>query len=916
MMSPFKFKYATLLSFLLSTHALANVAFYYGEHPPQDKLRWFDTVVVSPDSLFNPRDFNTQQSKALAYLSVGEAPIAVSRTLPKEAVIGKNTIWASEVMDISNPAWQKYLLDQVANRTRQGYQGFFLDTLDSYQLAAKTDADKQKQVAALISLIQKIKQQSPQAQIILNRGFELVPQVKNLINGVAAESLFASWDQKNKRYVPVPANERMALLKELYTVKAQHIPVISIEYVPDGQTQLANNVIKQVNQMGFTPWVTNGELTNLDFMLPSGMPRKIIVICDGIIPHYAFDYDALNFLSMPIQYLGYIPILWDIDKPLPNLSNREFAGVGVWLSREHPERADSLYRWLINNKNKNIPIAFFGRFGFGTDNTKLQPFGLNIKTSIRNTHWIKTEYQSPMMGFETQTYPKPEDFIPITTRNGKPLVTLVDAIGNKGNMAAITPWGGYTLYPYLVEAVTKDEPRWVLNPFQFLQQALHLPLMPIPDTTTENGRRIMFAHIDGDGIANKGEWLNGPYSGKVILDDILMKYRIPTSVSIIQGEVAPNGVFPQYSKDLEAISREMFKLPWVEIASHTFSHPYNWQPKAIDPEIPASNKFEAFNLNIPHYRYNLKDEIAGSVNYINTTLAPKGKTCKALFWSGDANPSAEALRQTYALNLRNLNGGDSDISNYNNSITQVGPLGLFQNTFFQNFAPLQNDYTYTNEWTAPFYGFINVIDAFKLTENPTRLKPIDIYYHMYAGSKLSALDALKKIYDWCLTQPIINVYATDYVDKVSDFNSIAISRQGQGWIIRNSGKLREFRVPKTAGFPDLLSSQNVVGYNSHGTDHYIHLGANTQTYLQLTQNAPTVPYLVDANAMIKQFERKNNELHLQLTGYLPLKLTLGNMNNCWTESDNKTLTPKTQQNGQMTYELAGVTEHAFTIKCK
>ena len=40
--------------------------------------------------------------------------------------------------------------------------------------------------------------------------------------------------------------------------------------------------------------------------------------------------------------------------------------------------------------------------------------------------------------------------------------------------------------------------RWVIDPFAFLTQALQLPPMPVPDTTTENGRRLLLAHVDGD----------------------------------------------------------------------------------------------------------------------------------------------------------------------------------------------------------------------------------------------------------------------------------------------------------------------------------------------------------------------------------------------------------------------------------
>jgi hypothetical protein len=434
--------------------------------------------------------------------------------------------------------------------------------------------------------------------------------------------------------------------------------------------------------------------------------------------------------------------------------------------------------------------------------------------------------------------------------------------------------------------------------------------------STENGRRIMMVHIDGDGFASKGEWLNGPYAGKVLLDEIFTHYKIPTSVSVIQGEIAPNGLYPKKSPELEAIAKDIFRLPWVEIASHTYSHPYNWQPKLIDPESPPATKLEDFNLPIPNYKFNLEDEIAGSVNYINQRLAPPHKTCKALFWSGDANPSEQALAMTYKIGVKNLNGGNTSISNYNNSLTQVDSNGLIQGSYLQILAPIQNDFTYTNEWSAPFYGYINVIDAFKLTDSPRRLKPINMYYHIYAGTKLASLNALKKVYDWALAQPVINLFATEFIDIVQDFYSLAIVEKENGWMIRSSGNLREFRIEKTAGYPDLAQSKNVIGYNTHHNDTYIHLGPERESYIKLTPKRTNIPYLVSANARVNRFKRSEKELTLSFQGYPPLKIAMGNMQDCWMEKANKKIEPRSTAHDQFNYELSNGPPYAVRIRCR
>jgi len=43
-----------------------------------------------------------------------------------------------------------------------------------------------------------------------------------------------------------------------------------------------------------------------------------------------------------------------------------------------------------------------------------------------------------------------------------------------------------------------------------------------------------------------------------------------------------------------------------------------------------------------------------------------------------------------------------------------------------------------------FTVFERVIETFKLTDEPIRFKPVDIYYHFYAGTKPASIVALQR----------------------------------------------------------------------------------------------------------------------------------------------------------------------------
>ena len=199
--------------------------------------------------------------------------------------------------------------------------------------------------------------------------------------------------------------------------------------------------------------------------------------------------------------------------------------------------------------------------------------------------------------------------------------------------------------------------------------------------------------MDGDGFASKAEFPGSPYAAEILRDRILKKYPLPVTISVIQGEISANGLYPALSPKLEKIARDIFALPQIEIASHSFSHPFAW--KKIEGGATESGN----NLSIPNYRFDLNAEIQGSIAYINSQLAPPGKKVKVFLWTGDCNPGGEAVERTQQSGVLNMNGGDTIITRRLPSLTQVAPLGITKNNFFQVYAPNQNENVYTNNHT-------------------------------------------------------------------------------------------------------------------------------------------------------------------------------------------------------------------------
>jgi polysaccharide biosynthesis protein PelA len=244
-----------------------SVALYYGSTPPIDQLARYDIVVLEPDSGFLPRDHALPCTQWFAYASVGEitAQRPYYAALPKDWLLGHNENWGSRVVDQSRPGWPAFFVRHVIDPLwALGYRGFFLDTLDSYQLVATTDAERTRQRDGLVRVIRAIKASHPAAQLILNRGFELLPQIHGNVSAVAFESLYSGWNQAQSRYVSVPEADRNWLLTMAQTVQTQYgLPVISIDYCAPDDAECARQTAANIASHGIVPFVTDGALQTL-----------------------------------------------------------------------------------------------------------------------------------------------------------------------------------------------------------------------------------------------------------------------------------------------------------------------------------------------------------------------------------------------------------------------------------------------------------------------------------------------------------------------------------------------------------------------------------------------------------------------------------------------------------------------------
>jgi len=456
--------------------------------------------------------------------------------------------------------------------------------------------------------------------------------------------------------------------------------------------------------------------------------------------------------------------------------------------------------------------------------------------------------------------------------------------------------------------------QWYINPFKFFERAFKTENIPKPDITTLAGRRIYYSHIDGDGwnsislVPGYKEKKN--VSAKVIFDEMILSHpELPVTVAPIAADLDLNWVgMPQSGN----IAKEIFLLENVEMGSHTYSHPFEWgffKNYQEKDELPYLDKYQhgtwkkqnIFRLIVDeflsskeskesdeeefHYPkeinddydiprayankpFDLKNEIFGARDLINQ-YGTDDKVVKIIQWSGDCQPFEKALTETFKAGLKNINGGDTRFDDEYNSYAWVRPISKAVGDKRQIFSSMSNENTYTDLWTKRFYGFNLLPQTFYNTEIPIRLRPINLYYHMYSGEKFASLEALRQNIEYIVNQDITPIETSLFTSIVEGFYSTKIYKlEGLSWLITDRGELQTIRFDNgTLKGVDFSRSDGVIGQVHHQGKLYVYLDSKVEKpTITLKKNsvffgAPDADsqYLMKSNWRIWDLNRESQE---------------------------------------------------------
>jgi len=662
--------------------------------------------------------------------------------------------------------------------------------------------------------------------------------------------------------------------------------------------------------------------------------REVLAIYDGTQEPGPDRTRIHRYLELPLNHLGQKVTYWDLRNGLPDAGTMQrHRAVVTWFG-ERIADPEAFLEWAARQASQGVRFAVIEFVGSALGpnelprvNAFLRHLGVEIVP-----RWVGPseagsilERDGAMVDFEHRLAGPLPGYMVVESKGAgvKSHLTLLSKdmkVAPQARSAVVTTSAGGGLA--YVGYVRHYDPKtyrlsWIINPFAFLQAALGLELGPIPDTTTIAGRRIYFSHIDGDGWNNSGK-VDGKWQigAPVVLRELLMPYPdLPVSVGLIAGDVDPK--LGGLASGAQA-AREIFALRQVEVASHTHTHPFFWsffEPYDREHELAkvALNRarllrledrslgalaklgtqnyrtlveraFTAGGSHMPRARmaraFDVDLEVKGALD-ASRALAPDGKPVALYLWSGDTRPFESAVRVARLAGVRNLNGGDARLDRDFPSVMYVPPIARPVGAERQIYAVNSNENTYTNGWTGPFDGQAKLTETWKNTDAPRRLKGMNLYYHMYSGTRDESLAALKRILDGVREAPVHPVAASRYAEIADDFFDVEIQRTAAlRWRVSRRGALQTMRYDSGAGlYVDMRQSQGVLGFTHHAGSLYVALDeAVPDATVALTTSKPEPrqqerPVLVESRWSISRLKVAPCGFEAEARGYGPGQMT-------------------------------------------
>ena len=577
-------------------------------------------------------------------------------------------------------------------------------------------------------------------------------------------------------------------------------------------------------------------------------------------------------------------------------------GAIVWFDGDRLKDADQFLGWAIEYMrsgrylvlagsqaylrtangapaNPQLVQLFYKTLGYSFDPVALDSY----------EKFTVTQYDTDLIGWESE----PELNLPhipqvrSLEKNASVYLQIQDRHGARSDVVSKSSTGGVLLgeFSYTSHMFNKKG-RWIINPMRYFAEVLRVTDHPVPDISTLNGKRIYFSHVDGDGwnsiSAVPAADGNQKINAALMYERLIAPYPdLPVTVGPISADLDTR---LQGTKHSQQVARAIFAEPQVELASHTHTHPFEWQyfssgayDARVEKEVMGGRSTKKSKLRelvgglldfsskesldgeyrnetyeIPRAYFDgpfdLQQEIEKSAALIGQ-FAPAGKEVEVILWSGNCSPSGAFIEHTRKQGFTNLNGGITRYDAEFPSLIHVAPLTRVADGQVQINSAMPNEIIYTDGWTERFHAFKLLKQTIDNTGSPIRFRPINLYYHTFIADKQQGIDSVVGLLDYVRTLDLSPIPASGYSRIVEGWDSAEITAHKGYWNIRNRGELQTMRFDRPAKRSvDYQRSRGVIGHQLFQGSLYVFLDpASADVDIALTKRQRKSTAYLDAS---------------------------------------------------------------------
>jgi uncharacterized protein (TIGR01370 family) len=207
----------------------------------------------------------------LGYLSVGE--IHAQRSYFAEAqsqglLIERHPSWPDAwFVDMREARWKRHVVeDLVPSILGRGFGGVFLDTLDDAEyLEARDPVRFAGMTAHAAGIVRELRRRHPSAQIMVNRGYALLPQIVGQFDMLLGESVRGTYVAANGTYALVRDRDYDWQRQRMWEARRRdpRLRLFSLDYWEPQDREGIARLYAEQRANGFVPYVATPDLTRI-----------------------------------------------------------------------------------------------------------------------------------------------------------------------------------------------------------------------------------------------------------------------------------------------------------------------------------------------------------------------------------------------------------------------------------------------------------------------------------------------------------------------------------------------------------------------------------------------------------------------------------------------------------------------------